>query len=200
MLFATSSSSSATASPVGFEGLKRISPFSLSGEDWGTGLGGSGGGFLGGGATSVRPCGRYGVKPGSGPGVETGDGEGCTRCIHAGFGYGSFGGADRGVGTGFSTGIALRTCSGVGVGFSTGMALRTSGCQNCCCWPKIMPADPRRQTPILTRITRACLWQTPHSRYLRPGKYRARQRRSGSSHSRPRARRPADRDTTSRFE
>ena len=46
MLFATLSSSSTAASPVGFEGLKRISPFSLSGEDWGTGFAGSGGVFL----------------------------------------------------------------------------------------------------------------------------------------------------------
>jgi hypothetical protein len=198
MLFATLSASLVAASPVGFEGLKRISPFSLSGEDCGIGVAGGGGAFLG--ATSVRPFGLWGVMPGSGPGVETGDGDGCTRCIHAGFGYGAFGGADRGVGMGFSTGIALGTCSGAGVGFSIEMALRTSGCQKGCCWPKIMPADPRRQTPILTRITRACLWQTPHSRYLRPGKYPARQRRSGSSHSRPRARRPADRDTTLRFE
>ena len=139
-----------------------------------------------------------GVNSGSGPGVETGGGEGRTRCIHAGSGYEAFGGVDCGVGTGFSTGMALGTCPGVGVGFSTGMALRTSGCQNCCCWPKIMPADPRRMTPILTRITQACSWRKPHSRYLPPGKYQARQLRNGSSRFRPRARRPADRDIASR--
>ena len=110
MLFATLSSSSAAASPVGLEGLKRISPFSLCGEDCGTGAAGGGAGFFGRDLNaSLRTVGggfRFG------PGVETGGGEGRTRCIHAGFGYEAFGGADCGVGTGFSTGMALGTCPG----------------------------------------------------------------------------------------